>query len=619
LEGKELARNQFQSTVRETLDKMLTDPDINNSIGVAKFSKKKKGVFCKFYIRKGNLYSVFSTEISPDYITRLYQSGDISEHNLEIIKKRFGNNLRHLEIPEFLIDRHMVSEEAMENVKQDFFLDIFDNIIEWDEVNGDWIANETTDTLKIAPVSLERILDLINNRRSFLVDVAQTFNVSLEDLNKIKFIQKRESGFDNETPLIFHQLISMADGQSLVEDVSINFGLTHFRTIQALYNIWSNDIVTLYMNNQEIVSNVINEEPEEIQESDIVDEIDSFEEEFTEEENDVQPIAEDVNIDDKSSENIDIHISVTENTPIIEKNSETVKTSLDFADSTSTGSQQTSSNKGIMSLILPNLGNEDGKLVGRTGGEGVTVRREPIIIKDARKIANEEEDNKKKLSYLKQERENLLNILANDLDFVEEGNEEDNSPEAHNEIAEINEEIESIENEIAQEDIGNELDDFSLEEEEEEEEEEEDNATDVSIDITNPEDAFNDYSESTEEIAEIESYNSENDDDSTVENIADDSDELDETIEPLIELPDEKIERAQPMSDQLPDLSSMIDTIYKQLNSQKEYIEETEQSIADDARVIEALHIQLEQKKDNLTKLKEEYSASIAKLQFFSN
>ena len=247
-----MARNQFKSNVKDTLKKMISDPDIMRSIGVAKFSKKQKGVFCKFYIRNGKIYSVFSSEFFPDYITRFYQSGDLNEKNLQTVKANFKDDLRNPRIPEFITNYHMVTEETMENVSQDFFLDIFDNIIEWDEVNADWITGETTDSISISSVSFDRAMEIIDTRRAFLQEVAEIFSIPVESLAQLKFIQKKDNGFNDNTPIILHQLLSMADGQRTLNDTSLNFGITSFRAIQTLYNLWYYDNVTVLYEGVEI-------------------------------------------------------------------------------------------------------------------------------------------------------------------------------------------------------------------------------------------------------------------------------------------------------------------------------------------------------------------------------
>lgn len=244
-----MAKNQYQSDVRTALQEMLKDEHVRSSVGVARFTTPNKKVYAKIYLKFGKIYSVFSTESTPDYITRFYQSGDLSPTNLKIVSSRFGDKSNHPSIADFLIDRHMVSEEAMDNVTQDFFLSICEDVMNWKGVNVDWITNETTDVLKIREQEVSKVVDLLDRRKSYVESIAEELNVPLEDLIKLTFILNKPKPFDANTPLISHQMVSCATGATPIIEAAQQFGLTNFRSLKTVYELWENEILTLIYKN----------------------------------------------------------------------------------------------------------------------------------------------------------------------------------------------------------------------------------------------------------------------------------------------------------------------------------------------------------------------------------
>lgn len=604
-----MARHKFQSTVRETLSTMLNDPDIQNSLGVAKFSKKARGVFCKIYIRKGRIYSVFATDISPDYITRLFQSGDLSTTNLEIVKKSFNSDLRHHGISEFLIDRHMVSAEVMENVKQDFFLDMFEKIIEWDEVNADWIANETTDVLKIVSVSYDRILELLDNRKNFLLEIAEKLNVDVSALESLTFGKIKESGFDADTPIIYHQLFSLADYNWNIQNAAVNFGLTNFKALQALFDLWKHNFVSIKSEGILLPDNIIivvEEKQDVIKVEPVIVKVEPAVE--SEPEPQAYVTAGYVNLDEKENAQsiyvnhahdmsldnehvvlnpVDVHINPEfENysepnyleisgIDIPEKNSvevdvpEAENADNKIEDENSHQIVENETREESVNFILPKIEDEQSSLVGRIRNSRVTPPASPVVLKSTKSIANNE-SNKVKLDVLKEQKNLLLQVLQNDLEYKEE--EDQNLP---------------------------------LEE--------------TSDELTSGELTVEQTIQNDENVEELSSENINED-----ENV-----ELTVIVEPTIvaEVSTQQEDNTQQPYKEKPvdnttkdatefDFSDMIDKITSQLRERKEYISELERSVTFDETELKTLQDSIEKKKEKIATQKREYELSIEKLKF---
>lgn len=244
-----LSKKQYHSDVRSSLLKLLQDDKIRSSIGVAKFTTEDKNVYSKVYLRQGKVYAVYSTEYTPDYITRFYQSGDLSASNLDFVSKRFNTRWNHPSVSEFLIDRHMVAAAAMDNVTKDFFISIFDDVLRWENITVDWITNETTDFLKVPAQDLDNVLNLIDRRKEYVDSISEALNVPEEDLFNLTFVLHQIKPLDSETPLIFHQMISCSTGRTAITEAAEQFGLTGFRSLQTVYDLWQDNFITLIYNN----------------------------------------------------------------------------------------------------------------------------------------------------------------------------------------------------------------------------------------------------------------------------------------------------------------------------------------------------------------------------------
>lgn len=408
---------------------MLQDPDINNSLGVAKFSKKEKGVYCKFYFKRGKIYSVFSTETFPDFVTRLYQSGDLSNNNLEIIKTRFRNDLKNPQIQDFIVDRHMVSLEALENVKQDFFLDIFERIISWDNVNADWISNETTDYVKIIPVDYQRIIELLLKRKELIETIASDFGVQCEDLSVIKFDAKTQENFNTDTPLIYFQLYSLANGEVTTVEAAAQFGLTEFRTLQTLHLLWQNDNINVYFKGKHIEPALRTVEPSKSNNQEIETETDpnvptaivSSTYKNIQEHIPKKYVPFSVNKAEHVEDFIEVnteHDDITKNDVVIDLSEGEFADNKNNEQTDETESQQ----RGNVDLILPTIEDSEGETIGRIKTDKSVSKKDTINEKphfEEEPKSDYVSPNKNKLEDLEAKKTVLTDMLQNQTDSFE--------------------------------------------------------------------------------------------------------------------------------------------------------------------------------------------------------
>ena len=245
----------YTATVREALAQMMADPEIMKATGAAKFTRSDKKTVGYFYFRLGKIYAATLNTYSPDVLTRLTQAGYLTKDAITKITRHFGEeNLLDPRISDFVLDRHMAPEKDLAAIHQDFFLEAFSQIIEWDNVAADWRQNEVTEHLKIDKYDLDKVLGIIDTRQDFLKDVGETLKVPTSNLSQLVFETIEKPKLDDETALIFHQLFSISTGKHDVKYATEHFGLTSFRVIQALYELWNDGYMALTYKGKEIMS-----------------------------------------------------------------------------------------------------------------------------------------------------------------------------------------------------------------------------------------------------------------------------------------------------------------------------------------------------------------------------
>ncbi len=231
--------------MRKALQQMAEDREIVVSTGAARFTRSDKKTVGYVYLRNGRVYAAHINTYVPNIMTRLVQAGYLDQNAVNTVSRKFGDNLSDPNISDFILDNHLVPEKIMDSISQDFFLEIFQYLISWDNVNADWRDKETTDYLKIDNFELNKIITIVDARQEFIKGVAEQFGVDLINLGVITFKTKGAPVLDDETPMMFHQIYSIANGEWDIQSAANNFGLTHFRVVQAIYELWKADYLAL--------------------------------------------------------------------------------------------------------------------------------------------------------------------------------------------------------------------------------------------------------------------------------------------------------------------------------------------------------------------------------------
>lgn len=240
-------KTNYTATVRTVLAQMMEDEEVTSTIGAAKFTRSDKKTVGNIFLREGKVYAASINNYVPNIMTRLVQSGFLDEEAISKVSRHFGEgNENDPKLADFLLDRHMVPEKVMATIQQDFFLEVFSIILQWEDVHADWRIGEKTEFYKIDRFDLSKVIDLVDSREEFLDKVADDFGISKNNFNKLTFTKIAEPELDEETPLIYHQLFSVANGLSHVDNIVTIFGLTHFRTIQSIHDLWVEGYIEVF-------------------------------------------------------------------------------------------------------------------------------------------------------------------------------------------------------------------------------------------------------------------------------------------------------------------------------------------------------------------------------------
>lgn len=257
-------KTNYTATVKTVLAQMMEDTEVTSTVGAAKFTRSDKKTVGNLFLKEGKIYAASISNYTPNIMTRLVQSGYLDEEAVAKVSRHFGKgNENDPRLADFLLDRHMVPEKVMATIQQDFFLEVFSNILHWEDVHADWRIGETTDYYKIDRFDLQKVIELTNSREEFLDKVAEDFNIPKSSFKELSFLKLSEPEMDEETPLIYHQLFSVATGGWKVDSVINNFGLTHFRTVQSLHDLWLENYIQIIHNGEPIKAYNSEEVPEE--------------------------------------------------------------------------------------------------------------------------------------------------------------------------------------------------------------------------------------------------------------------------------------------------------------------------------------------------------------------
>jgi hypothetical protein len=245
-----MGRNDFKNSVQQSLTNMLADSEVGSGTGVAKFIRSDKKTIGKLYLKQGKAYAIEVTNYPIGLLRRVLSSEFIAAEHREQILNRFQKEQSSPEIIDYLLTYQLMPERELTNFVKDQFLGAVDELFSWENVNAEWRNGEETEAFTVPFVEPSKLQELANNRRIFLENVAEAFGLDVEKLNNLKFKQIAEPTAANDLPQAAPNLLSIGKGEFEVREAATQFGLSMFLAKQALYKLWSEEIIEMIYNNE---------------------------------------------------------------------------------------------------------------------------------------------------------------------------------------------------------------------------------------------------------------------------------------------------------------------------------------------------------------------------------
>lgn len=259
-----MGRRDFQSTVADSLPRILQE-QAKNGVGSIKFSKKDKKSVGKLYLRGGSIYAIELSTYNPNIVNRIATNEYISEPNRDQLLNKFKDDITNLEAINYVLTYQIFPEKPLMTYIKDYFLDAFDILYTWEEVNAEWRTNdEPPVSIPTVPnASPAELIDKLHKRKAFLTDeVANSWNTRLEEIGNLNF--RRNFDDYNDPDYITSVILSLAEGEWTIGGVIEYLGLSNFNTRVIIYDLWKNGLLDIVTPSGTVITNKATDEPETI-------------------------------------------------------------------------------------------------------------------------------------------------------------------------------------------------------------------------------------------------------------------------------------------------------------------------------------------------------------------
>ena len=249
-----MGRRDFQSTVVDTLPKIIQE-NAKTGVGSIRFFKKDKKTVGKLYLRGGAIYAIELSTYNPSVVNRIATNEYISESAREQVLDKFKDDATDFNVVNFVLTRQLFPEKPLLGYIKDYFLDAFDDLYTWDEVNVEWRTNDTPSPLvpTVPNVSPEDLIEKTLLRRSFLENnVAQEWNTAPRDIGDLGF--RKNYDLENQDYSIA-LILSIADASWTISDAATYLGMSHFNFKKLVFELWLEGVVDMLHPSGLIITN----------------------------------------------------------------------------------------------------------------------------------------------------------------------------------------------------------------------------------------------------------------------------------------------------------------------------------------------------------------------------
>lgn len=237
-----MGRRDFQSTVVDALPKVI-EQEAKNSIGSIKFSRKDKKTIGKLYVRGGLIYAIELNNYTPNVVNRIATNEYVSDSARQQILDRFGKDPKNFDVVKFVLTAQLFPEKPLMGYIKDYFLDAFDELYSWDEVNVEWRLNDEPSIPTVPNVSPDDLLEKARLRREYLeTKISPEWNSTPKAMEDLGF--RKNYDYDNQdytTAL----LLNVADGKWTVGTAAHYLGMSFFNVKKHLFELWQEGVIDI--------------------------------------------------------------------------------------------------------------------------------------------------------------------------------------------------------------------------------------------------------------------------------------------------------------------------------------------------------------------------------------
>lgn len=237
-----MGRRDFQSTVVDVLPRII-EQEAKSSVGSIKFSRKDKKTVGKLYLRGGLIYAIELNNYVPNIVNRIATNEYVSDSARQQILDRFGKSPKNFEVVRFVLTAQLFPEKPLMVYLKDYFLDAFDELFSWDQVNAEWQANDEPSVPTVPNVSPSDLLEKASLRKRYLEEkISPVWNSSPKAMNDLGF--RKNYNFDNQdytTAL----LLNVADGKWTIASASDYLGMSTFNVKKNLFELWQYGVIDI--------------------------------------------------------------------------------------------------------------------------------------------------------------------------------------------------------------------------------------------------------------------------------------------------------------------------------------------------------------------------------------
>jgi hypothetical protein len=254
-----MGRRDFQSTVADTLPRLNEDL-VKKGIGSIQFTKRDKKTIGKLYFRNGFIYAIELSTYLPNIVNRIATNEYIVENNRTQILEKYKNNLSDVSSVKYVLARQLLPEVVLITYIKDYFLDSFDELYQWTEVNVEWRSNDEPSVPTVPNIALDDIVEKLKKRREYLENVvAAQWNVSVEEIDSLRF--KSLEDHEEDTDYMKRVLITVANGEWTIGGVAEYLGLSRFNAKLLVFELWKDKTVEVIDSTGKIVEPKVEKVP----------------------------------------------------------------------------------------------------------------------------------------------------------------------------------------------------------------------------------------------------------------------------------------------------------------------------------------------------------------------